>query len=87
MINIEVKDEHINHGERSFCDSCAIALALLDVFPRAKKIEVQDADYIRIDGKKHSVASDDFERVTNFIYNFDTGRLVSPMDFKLVGEA
>ena len=82
-MKIEVKDEHINHGERSFCDSCAIALALKDVFVKAKNIEVQDADDIRIDGVKYFVHADDFERVHQFIYNFDTGRLVSEMNFNL----
>lgn len=82
-MEIEVKQYHINKGEPKFCDSCAIALALKEVFPTAKDIQVQDPNDIRIDRKKIKVVNEDFSKVRKFLHYFDSEFKVEPIKFSL----
>lgn len=83
MLTIQVKDEHILHGERSFCDSCAIALAFSEIFPKANNIEIQNSKYLKVDYQMYVAADEDCKNVDDFIRNFDTGRIVEPFSFKV----
>lgn len=82
-MEIQVTQDHIDNGEPQFCDSCAIALALKEVFPTAKDIQVQEPNDIRIDGKRLKVINEDFSKVRTFIQNFDLEFNVKPLKFSL----
>ena len=81
---IVVSGKHINKGEPMFCDCCAVALALYDIFTQADNIEVRNASYIRIDGVLYKAEQKDVSRVNVFLERFDYENGVAPMEFYLV---
>lgn len=82
---IAVTRKHINKGDRGECTSCPVALALLDAFPEAKRVSVDQDDlvvtYPNGSAKSYCVP----RSVSRFINKFDNqGRVAQPFRFKLV---
>jgi hypothetical protein len=89
-IHVKVTEAHIRLGKREDCRECAIALAIEEQVPNkvletVPKVKVFDANEIEVWGKRYSVSGgkDEREMVNEFMYHFDEGKPVDPIEFTI----
>ena len=83
-VTINLNQYHIDKGERYDSINCPIALAVKDVFPDAT-VYVFKHGVIYVDkGGLLIYDSNDYNKLGDFIRDFDNGMLVEPLEFKLV---
>jgi hypothetical protein len=71
---VRVSQSHIDKGIKQDCEKCPVALAVLDAFPDAKWVSVDD-DTIEVN-YKNSFDSDEFDTpqaAAEFMMTFDAG--------------
>jgi len=86
---IYVTQEDIHQGVCKDKESCAIALALADEYKeQIDYVEVSSFDSIKMSGKNDmwyriELCEDDEFKVQTFIDNFDDGKQVQPISFRI----
>ena len=78
----KVAQAHIDLGLKMSCEKCPIALALLDLFPKATRIIV-GVLWITVDIDGGRIRSDTTRDAEEFIRKFDGGCKVQPSEFAL----
>ena len=78
----KITQAHIDLGLRGQCEECPVALALMDVFPDAKRITVGGM-WINVFLPEKKLNARVSGVVSDFIENFDKGFDVQPMEFAL----
>jgi hypothetical protein len=82
---IKVEQRHIDKGVRSNCEACPIALAVLEQYPDAHAVTVDDDIVAGIDefDAEHCVRFHMSTAALDFMCDFDEGRAVKPFEFEL----
>lgn len=81
-IRVQVKQDHIDRGERDCASSCAVALALLEGVPGIEDVKVDGCDMVfNVGDLTYSLFTPD--HVTEFIERFDGYQEVEPIDFEI----
>jgi hypothetical protein len=73
FLKVTVKAKHIKAGICEEPERCALALAILEQFPKAVKVEV-DGDVIITDAKGHSTFFHGTKKANRFIERFDKNK-------------
>jgi len=78
-VRVSVRQEHIDRGKRCSATGCPVALAIRDVVGTQNVAVVPNFAYVGtiFTGQRFDLP----EEVSEFIFEFDTGELVSPFEF------
>ena len=89
-IEVHVTQEDIHQGVCKNPEMCAIALALAHTYKdQIDYVEVEDHDQIKMSNDSEDlwyrvhICADDDARVSKFIEQFDDGKQVVPMSFRI----
>lgn len=85
-MKVSVTKKHIYNGQRNNCESCPIALAIIDV-TGCDSIYVYEEtvyySYVEDDGRRRGFTYNLSKSAKRFVSDFDDGKDVKPVVFKL----
>ena len=78
MKTISITQDHIDQGIRASCNKCPLALAIKEIFPDKKILVGYNVVFVN-----SYIGIELPEDLMEFIYSFDSGKLVEPREFQL----
>lgn len=82
-LEIHLRQDHIDKGQRSECTRCPGALALIEQVPDVESVDVDDIRVIFRTVMGATVKVETPEELHDFIIDFDDGKPVKPFSFKI----
>lgn len=81
---VTITAEDITRGERNDCEHCPGALAIARAFPELLRVEVENSGLNYCTGQDELWKSRDRPwLLRRFVYQFDDGQHVDPIEFEL----